>query len=365
MSKEEIFMRKAISLAEKGRGTVSPNPMVGALVVKAGEIMSEGYHIAYGRGHAEVQALNGLSKKVKGVDLYITLEPCGHYGKTPPCLDLIKQYDFKNIFIGSKDPNPLMNGKSISRLRRSGYKVTTGVLSSDIKKQNESYFYYHKHKKPFVTMKAAVTLDGKIATKKGDSKWITSAASRKIAHKLRSENDAVMVGIGTILADDPLLTARGLKNGSNRRQPVRVIIDTNLRMPLGGKIVKTAKKHQTIIACSNSANTTKAKKLEKEGIELMRVPTKSKKVSLAQVMKILAAKNITSVLIEGGSSINGSALNAGIINKMILIYAPKVIGGDMISVVGGNGAKMLKDAKNLKISSVAYLNPDVMIEAYV
>ncbi|HDZ86081.1 MAG TPA: bifunctional diaminohydroxyphosphoribosylaminopyrimidine deaminase/5-amino-6-(5-phosphoribosylamino)uracil reductase RibD [Actinobacteria bacterium] len=362
MSENEIFMKKAIALAEKGRGKVSPNPLVGALVVKNSKVISKGYHKAYGDMHAEVQALKGINKNIRGADLYITLEPCMHQGKTPPCLDLIKQYKFKNIIIGSIDPNPLMSGKSVRRLRRSGYKVLTGVLKKDIDKQNEAYFYYMKNKMPFVTMKAALTLDGKIATRDGDSKWITSVASRKIAHKLRAEHDAVMVGIGTVRSDDPMLTVRGMGN-STQRQPVRVILDSNLKIPLNSQIVKSSNKYSTVVACKRSASKSKAQKLKDKGIEVLYLPVKKEKVSLTSLMKALGKRNISSVLIEGGSGINSSALDEGIANKAVFIYAPKLVGGDKISVIGGNGAKLLKQAKNLKIRSVEFLDPDVVIKA--
>ena len=362
----EQFMQEAINEAEKGRGAVSPNPLVGAVVVKNGEVIASGYHSAFGKAHAEVEALASINPRVKA-DLYVTLEPCAHYGKTPPCLDLITSYkNFEHIVIGCKDPNPQVNGKSIRQLKKSGFKVITGVLSNEIKKQNESYFYYMVYKRPFVTLKAAITLDGKIATSDGESKWITSPVSRKFAHQLRIEHDAIMVGIGTVLADDPLLIPRNVKKGTSFRPSTRIIIDPRLRISLTSKIVKTAKVCPTIIVCNSSSSNTKRQKLEKLSIKTITLPVqKDGRFLVSDILDDLGARNITSVMIEGGSKLNSYAWQEKVVNKIVFFAAPKIIGGDKLPVVGGPGADYLSEAVNLKISKVEYLGPDILIEAYV
>ena len=364
-SLHEQFMELAIAEAEKGRGAVSPNPLVGAVVVKNRKVIGTGYHSGFGKAHAEVEALAAINPRVKA-DLYVTLEPCAHYGKTPPCLDLISKYkNFEHIVIGCKDPNPQVNGKSIRHLKKSGFKVVTGVLADNVKLQNESYFYYMAHKRPFVTLKAAITLDGKIATSDGESKWITSASSRKFAHQLRSEHDAIMVGIGTVLADDPLLMPRNVKNRSSYRPPTRIIIDPKLKIPLDSKIVKTAKVCPTIVVCSSLVNNSRRQKLEKMSIKTIALPLNNGLFSIVGLLADLGDRNITSVMIEGGSKLNSYAWQEGVVNKIVFFAAPKIIGGDKLPVIGGLGVGFLSEARNLRISKVEYLGPDILIEAYV
>jgi len=358
-------MQIAIDEAEKGRGAVSPNPLVGAVVVKNGKVIATGYHSSFGKAHAEVEALAAINQRVKA-DLYVTLEPCAHYGKTPPCLDLISNYkNFEHIVIGCKDPNPQVNGKSIRQLKKSGFKVITGVLADKVKLQNETYFYYMAHKRPFVTLKAAITLDGKIATSDGESKWITSASSRKFAHQLRIEHDALMVGIGTVLADDPLLIPRNIKKGTSHRPPTRVIIDPKLKIPLDSKIVKTAKVCPTIVVCGSSVNNSRRQKLEKLSVKTIALPQNNGRFSIAHLLADLADRSITSVMIEGGSELNSYAWQERVVNKVVFFAAPKIIGGDKLPVIGGPGADSLSEARNLRISKVEYLGPDILIEAYV
>lgn len=364
MSKHEIFMKQAIALAEKGRGRVSPNPLAGSLIVKNGKVLAKGFHSAYGKAHAEVEALKNINQRLKAT-LYVTLEPCAHYGKTPPCLDLIKEYkNLEHIVIGSKDPNPRVNGKSMRELKKSGFKVTSGILSNEVKKQNESYFHYMATKKPFVTLKAAVTLDGKIATQSGESKWITSASSRNLAQKLRTEHDAIMVGIGTVLADDPLLIPRRVK-GDSFRPPVRIIIDPKLKTPLESKIIKTAKACPTIVVCSRLSNISKQQKLEKLSVKVITLPEKNQRFSMQKLMDDLGRRNITSLLIEGGSDLNSAAWEAKVVNKLLFFTAPKIIGGQKLPVIGGRGVSSLGEANSLKITKVEHLGHDILIEAYV
>ncbi len=366
MSNHNFFMEKAIAEAEKGRGSVSPNPLVGALVVKNNKVISKGHHSAYGKSHAEVEALKSINPRLKA-DLYVTLEPCAHYGKTPPCLNLIMKFkNFENIIIGCKDPNPQVKGKSIRGLRKAGFQVKTGMLSTRIKKQNEAYFYNLAKKRPFVTLKAAITLDGKIATRDGDSKWITSSTSRKKAHRLRAENDGIMVGIGTVVADDPLLIPRNTK-GRRFKPPARIIIDPKLKIPLDSKIIKTAKAYPTIIACSNLVGKSKKENLEKLSVKIISIKEKNRDghFSMDELMKELARRNIASLLIEGGSKLNSEVWQSKLVNKIIFFVAPKLFGGQELPVIGGQGISSIAGATDLKINKVEQLDKDIYIEAYV
>lgn len=364
MPDHEKFMRQAIAQAEKGRGRVSPNPLVGAVVVKNGKVVARGHHSAFGKAHAEVEALKNIDERLKA-DLYVSLEPCAHYGKTPPCLDLVKKYkNFTNIIIGTKDPNPQVNGKSIRELKKAGYKVTTDILAKEVKQQNEAYFHYVSTKKPFVTLKAAVSLDGKIATEYGESKWITSSSSRNLAHKLRTENDAIMVGIGTVLADDPLLIPRNVK-AKNFKPPSRIIIDPKLKIPMDSKIIKTAKAYPTIIVCGRLSNTAKQQRLEKMSVKIINMPEKKGRFSMEELMDDLGNRCIASLLIEGGSNLNSAAWNARIVNKLVFFTAPKIFGGQKLPVIGGKGVDTLEEANSLKITKVEHLGHDILIEAYV
>lgn len=363
MHEYERFMQKAIALAEQGRGAVSPNPLVGAVVVKRGKIIAQGHHSSYGKEHAEVGALKTLNPKVKA-DLYVSLEPCAHHGKTPPCLDLIKQYpNLQKIVIGCKDPNPQVNGKSIRQLKKKGFDVITGVLAEEVKKQNETYFYYMATKRPFVTLKAAISLDGQMASSNRESKWITSADSRERAHKLRTEHDAIMVGIGTVVSDDPLLIPRNV--GRRFRPPARIIIDPRLRIPLDSKIVKTAKAYPTMIVCKRVVDRSKLMQLEKQSIKIIHQADRQGRFSIAKVMDDLGSRGISSVMIEGGSKLNSWAWKEKVVNKVVFFAAPKIFGGNTLPVIGGDGIDSLSNATNLQIYNVQYLDPDILIEAYV
>ncbi len=363
MVEHEKFMQQAIKLAEKGRGYVHPNPLVGAVVVKDGKVIAKGYHKAFGRDHAEVEALKKIDPKTK-IDLYVTLEPCAHYGKTPPCLDMLLKYNLGKVVIGHRDPNPQVNGKSIRQLSKHGFEVITNVCSHEIHKQNEVYFHFMKTKRPFVTLKAAITLDGKIATETGESKWITSVNSRKLAHKLRTENDAILVGIGTVVADDPLLIPRSA-NGVRFKPPTRVIIDPSLRIPMDSKIIKTSKLYPTIIVCGRLSDKAKEQQLEKQSVKIIHLPEKKGRFTFADLLDNLGSRSISSLMIEGGSVINSLAWREKLVNKIVFFTAPKIFGGDKLPVIGGVGVSDLSDAISLKITKVEYLNPDILVEADV
>ena len=290
---EKKYMERAIELAQKGKGWTSPNPMVGAVIVKNGIIIGEGYHEKYGELHAERNAIASLKESAEGAELYVTLEPCCHYGKTPPCTEAIIEQGIKKVIIGSKDPNPLVSGKGVEILKRAGRVVVENFMEKECDNINPVFFHYIKTKMPYVTIKYAMTADGKIATRTGKSKWITGNEARKKVQEYRHQNMAIMVGIGTVLADDPMLNVRidGLKS------PIRIICDSSLRIPLQSQIVRTAREYPTIVVCATD-NCHKKKKLEEVGIEVLKVSGEDKKVDLKKLMKILGEKGIDSVFLE-------------------------------------------------------------------
>lgn len=364
MEQKEIYMKRALELAKLGTGHTSPNPLVGCVVVKDGRIISEGYHEKAGGYHAERNALLNCKEPTEGAELYVTLEPCCHYGKTPPCTDIIIEKGIKKVYIGSGDPNPLVAGKGSRILREHGIEVEEYVLEEECRKLNEIFFHYITKNEPFTAMKYAMTLDGKIAAFTGDSKWVTGEEARKHVHFLRKKYSAIMAGIGTVLSDDPMLNCR-ICDGTD---PVRVVCDTNLRIPLQCNIVKSAKDIPTIIACGENADSEKAKELESNNIEIVRIAEISKGIlNLKELTRFLAArKKIDSVLLEGGGTLNASALGQGIVNKVYAYIAPKLIGGaDAKSPVEGQGIKLMKDAIMLENMEIEQLGNDYCISGGV
>lgn len=361
---DQQYMRRAIELAQKGEGYTKPNPLVGAVIVKDNKIIGEGYHQFYGGPHAEINAFRNALEDVKGGKMYVTLEPCSHYGKTPPCALAIVESGIKEVVIGMKDPNPLVAGRGIRILEEAGIKVTCEVLEEEVKELNEIFIKYISTKLPFVIMKTAMTLDGKIAAHTGDSKWITNELSRKYVHKIRNKVSAIMVGIGTVLADDPMLTTRlEDKEGAD---PIRVIIDSNGRIPLEAKVLNIDSEAKTIIAVTEKASKEKIKKIESKGAEVLIIPEKNNKVDLKYLMKELGERDIDSILLEGGSTLNYSALNEGIVDKVISFIAPKIIGGEKAKTpVGGEGREYMKDAIALENIKVLRFGEDVVIEGEI
>ena len=321
-SEYEKYMRVALKLASKGRGRVNPNPMVGAVLVRGSEIIAVGFHESYGAPHAERNAIDACRHSPEGSTLFVTLEPCCHHGKTPPCTDAIIECGVRKVVIGVMDPNPLVAGKGIEKLRDGGVEVVEGVLEAECRKQNEVFFHYIEHKTPFVVMKYAMTMDGKAASRTGKSKWITGKAARRRVHQDRNSYSAVMVGIGTVIEDDPLLNCR-IDGG---RDPVRVICDTNLRTPIQSQIVMSAREIRTIIATT----CTDEKKHEPylgEGCSIVTVGKKDGRVNLNELMTVLGNDGIDSILLEGGGTLNWSAISSGIVNKVQAYIAPKILGG--------------------------------------
>ena len=366
MQEKEEYMRRALELARKGEGHTSPNPMVGCVVVKDGRIISEGYHEKYGEFHAERNALTRCTEDTTGADLYVTLEPGCHQGKTLPCTDIIIEKKIARVFVGSMDSNPLVAGKGVQILRDHGIYVETGILEEECLKLNEVFYHYITTKTPFVVMKYAMTLDGKIACATGDSKWVTGEIARAQVHRMRGRYRGIMVGIGTVLADDPMLNCR-VEGGVD---PVRIICDSNLHIPLESQIVKTASEIETIVACSQESleaerKQEKIRKLKEAGIQLIGTEG-AHGVNLVELMKKLGEQNIDSILLEGGGTLNASALEDGIVNKVYAYIAGKLIGGmDARSPVEGMGIDRMADAITLKDMEIERLGDDFCIVGYV
>ena len=383
---EETFMQRAICIAAKGGGWVNPNPQVGAVIVKDSRIIAEGYHARFGEGHAERNAIAASNEPLDGAALYVTLEPCCHFGKTPPCTEAIIEQGFARVIIGSPDPNHLVAGKGAALLQEAGIEVVSGFMQDECDRLNQIFFHYIRTGTPYVTLKYAMTSDGKIATHTGASKWITGDEAREDVHRLRDRYAAIMVGIGTVLADDPLLNCR-ISGGHN---PLRVICDSKLRIPPESQIVSTAPTLPTLIV-TKVKNEGKMAYLKEQGCDVLVMPTDSKcavskqqhinnknlqgslspeqseldkkQIDLAQLMRILGERGIDSVLIEGGPRLHGSALEAGIVNKVRCYIAPKLFGGlHAPSPISGIGVSKPDEAYQLRNVFVETFGDDLCIE---
>jgi len=359
---DTFYMQVALELAEKGRGSVAPNPMVGAVIVKDGRIIGSGYHEKFGEGHAEVNAFRSATEDVTGATIYVTLEPCSHYGKTPPCTDKIIEKKIARVVLAALDPNPLVSGRGVKKIRDSGIEVVTGVLADESIQLNEVFMKYIVKKEPFVVLKVAMSLDGKIATRTGESQWITGESARRQVHELRSALTGIMVGVQTVIMDDPQLTAR-IPDGKN---PVRIVVDSTLRLPLDATILKDQDKAKTIIGTTTKADKKKAEQLKKEGIELITVPEKDGQADLNALMKRLGERGIDSILLEGGATLNYAALEAGIIDKVQIYIAPKLIGGETAKTpVGGKGIDKLSEAFKVINLTTNLVGEDILLEGYI
>lgn len=358
---DEFYMARALELAKNGMGFVNPNPMVGAVVVKNGKIIGEGWHECYGQLHAERNALANCTESPEGASIYVTLEPCCHYGKTPPCTEAIIENKLARVIIGSDDCNPLVKGKSKNILKEHGIEVTDHVLKEECDRLNEPFFWFIAQKRPYVIMKYAMTMDGKIATHTGLSQWITSEPARQHVHADRHRYMAIMVGVGTVLADNPLLTCR--KDGG--KNPIRIICDTHLKTPLDSRIVQTAAEVRTIIATA-CMDTERQKPYINQQCEIMLVPTKDGHIDLNVLMDKLGAEKIDSVILEGGASLNETALRSGIVNRVQTYIAPKIFGGSSAKTpVGGVGVDSPAQAYLLKTRSIEKIGEDFLIESDV
>jgi len=338
-------MLRALELARKGKTT--PNPMVGAVLVKNNRIIAEGFHSRAGGPHAEVVALKKAGSKARGADLYVNLEPCCHMGRTPPCTDAIIQSGVSRVFAGMKDPNKLVQGKGIRILKAAGIKVSVGMMKTGM---------------PFVTVKTAMSLDGKIATRGGDSQWISGVESRDFVHELRNQNDAILVGTNTILKDNPQLTCRLKKKRG--RHPARIILDRRNRIPLTAKVFANSKTQQVIYVSGPNLSTKREKLLTAKNIEILKVKMLKSGFGLKQLMKLLAQKDLNSILIEGGGEINSSAFAAGIVDRIFAFISPILVGGQQApSPIGGKGVAKITQAMRLKNMKVIQIGEDLMVEA--
>jgi len=355
------FMRQAHDLARSAQGRTSPDPLVGAVIVKSGRIISVGYHGEVTTPHAEGWAIDKAEERVKGATIYVNLEPCSHFGNNPPCVDLIIKSGIKEVVVSMKDPNPLVNGQGFRKLKRAGVKVRVGLLAAEAKKLNEVFVKYITTGLPFVALKSAMTLDGKIATRTGASRWVAGKESLKFAHELRNLYDAILVGIGNVLIDDPKLTTRLVKKIKN---PIRIVLDTHGRTPLKAEVLKTDEA-RTIIAVGKSVPKSKIAAFEKKGAQVLVCPAAKGKINLTALLKKLVEMNITSVLVEGGGEINASFLEAGLVDKAHFIIAPKIFGGRSAKTgVEGEGVSFPAQAKWLKEISQQRLGEDFLISGY-
>jgi diaminohydroxyphosphoribosylaminopyrimidine deaminase/5-amino-6-(5-phosphoribosylamino)uracil reductase len=363
----EEYMARALELAEKGRGFTSPNPMVGAVVVKDGRVVAEGYHQRFGEAHAEVNALRQAGETARGATLYVTLEPCCHFGKTPPCTRAVIEAGVTKVVMAMEDPHPLVAGKGRAELERAGILVESGLLEGRARRLNEWFSKYATTGMPFFTAKAAMTLDGKIATRTGHSRWITGEAAREYVHWLRGGVDAVMVGSRTVEADDPMLTTR-LRRGAieNGRDAVRVIVDGDARSSPDRKVFSLKSSAPTLVAVKTTAAAERKRALRDAGADVIEIGPRGDKVDLVQLAQILGKRNIASVLIEGGGGLLAAALEAGIIDKVLFFVAPKIIGGkDAPTPVEGLGVERMDEALRLENVSTRQFGDDILIEGYI
>lgn len=362
MNPREKYIRIALNLALKAKGKTSPNPLVGALVVKNSRIIGKGFHQKAGSSHAEVIALDEAGKDAKGATLYVTLEPCVHFGRTPPCVDRIIRSGIREVIIGMIDPNPVNNGKGIDILKRQNIKVEAGFLEEDLKKMNEAFIKYITKKMPLVTVKVAQSLDGKIATRSGDSKWITSDKSRGYAHRLRGNYDAIMVGVNTVLRDNPKLDA-----WYSRKNPVKIVVDSQLSTPQSANIFSKNSQVVIVTLLTQPGQETENRKILAQKAKILDVMEKSGEVNLKDMLRKLARMEITSVIVEGGGNLIGSLFDDGLVDKVMFFINPnKIIGGrDAISSVMGKGITRIEQAIKLKEVKLKKIGEDFLIEGYV
>ena len=361
---EEQFMKRAIELAKQGAGWTAPNPLVGAVVVKNGRVIGEGSHRKYGELHAERNALAACTEDPAGAALYVTLEPCCHYGKTPPCTEIIIEKKIAKVVIGSRDPNPKVAGKGARILREHGIEVVEDYMREACDALNPVFFHYITTKTPYVVLKFAMTLDGKIATRTGASKWITGEAARNHVHQLRGRYAGILAGIGTVLADDPMLNCR--IDGAH--QPLRIILDSHLRIPMGSRLVRSAKEYPLLIVCNESTRdreegTSRIQKLEEAGAKVWPLPEKNGHPDLNVLMQRLGEEKIDSVLIEGGGTVNEAALKAHIVHRVYAYIAPKIFGGeDAKTPVEGSGIRLPQECAKLRLAKITVLLNDMLLE---
>ncbi len=361
VNNDQHFMKLALDLAATAKGKTTPNPVVGAILVKEGQIVGMGVHRKAGEPHAEVHAFRMAGEHTKGATLYVTLEPCSPFGGTAPCAEMVKNAEVARVVVAMQDPNPMMAGRGIQLLREHGIRVDVGVLQAEAKLLNERYVHNMTKHLPFVISNVAMTLDGKLAAHTGHSQWITGAQVQQEVHQLRSEVDGILVGIQTVLADNPRLTAR-LPERS--KQPIRIILDTNLRLPMTAHVADCSEV-QTWIVTKEDADPEKVSALKQRGLDILFVPQTEYGLDLHALMSILYQRGITDLLVEGGSEINGSFLRTKLINKWLIYIAPKILGGrNSFTPFGGTDVETVDEAWNVTIHSTRQVGEDICITAY-
>ncbi len=358
------YMRMALDLAVQGAGYVSPNPMVGAVVVNSGRVVGRGYHQAVGGPHAEVNAINAAGARARGATIYVTLEPCNHYGRTPPCTRKILSAGIQKVVVAMADPNPDVAGGGIAFLKSQGVEVISGLCEVEACRLNEIFTKYTRTKLPFVVLKIAATLDGRIATRTGDARWVTGPAARTRVHTLRHAMDAILVGVGTVKADDPELTAR-LEEGRGV-DPIRIVLDTHLSMPETARMLQQVSAAETWVVGGPGTAACDQKRLRDQGALVLEAPLGDGRIDLKALMRLLGARGITSLLIEGGAQVAASALKAGIVDKVLFFYAPKILGSDDgIPMCRGPGPDRMKDSLPLYHMEVSREGDDVLVSGYL
>ena len=361
MSSDKIFMRRALALAARGQGRTRPNPMVGAVIVCAGRVVGTGYHRRAGEPHAEVVALRAAGTRARGATLYVTLEPCDHQGRTPPCTAAILASGVRRVVAAHEDPNPRVRGRGLRRLRAAGLATRVGVLAAEARALNEIYLTWRTARRPFVTVKVAQSLDGKIATRTGDSQWISGPAARAYGQALRAQVDAILVGVRTVLADDPRLTCRGPRP---MRPPLRVVVDAALRTPPTARLLRGGA--PVLIATTRAASAARRRRLAARGAEILILPGRHGRVNLRALLRELARREITHLLIEGGGELIASAVQAGVVDRWIAIIAPILIGGRLaLTAVAGDGITSLRQAVPLQGVTWRRLGRDLVVEGRV
>jgi len=365
MTNDDIkFMQLALAEATKGMGKVNPNPLVGAVIVKGNNIIGTGYHEKYGGPHAEINSIQNATQSVAGATIYVTLEPCSHFGKTPPCADALIEAKIRKVVIAMTDPNPLVSGQGINRLREFGIEVEIGLLEKEARELNRIFIKYIQTKLPYVVLKSAMSLDGKIATATGHSQWISNVESRQYVHTLRNELRGILVGVNTVIKDDPELTTR--LNGSKGRNPIRIITDSNGRIPLNSKILNDPTNNPVIVASTSNFPDEKRLLLEKSGHKVLILPHNNGQVDLKQLMIKLGKLGIDSILLEGGGTLNESALKNGIVDEVQFIIAPLLIGGrDAITPVEGLGFNTVDEGIRLHQMTTRQIGNDLLVTAKV
>ena len=364
MTPETSHMKLALRLAARGAGWVSPNPMVGAVVVKDGQVVGRGYHRRAGLPHAEVEALRDAGEAARGADLYVTLEPCNHQGRTPPCTQAILAAGVRRVSIATRDPNPQVTGGGAEFLMAQGVDVTAGVLEAEARRLNEAWFHWVKTDRPWVMAKAACSLDGRIATATGESQWLTGESARAFGHRLRHHVDAILVGVGTVLADNPQLTAR-LPRGRSQ-DPIRIVLDSRLRMPLNSKLVQSNSPAPTWVATTGQAPPATVRALKDHGVQVMVLPADAGRVSLPALLHCLGERQVQSVLVEGGAETLGAFFDQRLVQQFNFFYAPKILGGSAApAMVGGQGVTHLGEAHIARNLSIRRLGVDLLVSGYL